>query len=152
MLVVNPAEAEAVSCIFTLFRELGCIAPVNDEADYLGRRTKCSTTANDAKRGGKALLAPASRLSNPISTGQIAHKSELHPGQHPALIDNDTWTAVRNQLAAKTSDHQRKAKAVEPSLLASLLVDARGSGSRHPRPSKKPMLSLSPQKQIGGRK
>jgi len=35
----------------------------------------------------------------------MAHKSELYPGQHPALTDNDTWTAVRNQLAANTSDY-----------------------------------------------
>src|SRR5205823_13759608 len=65
-------------------------------------------------------------LSNPIYTGRIAHKSELYPGQHPALIANETWTAVRDRLAANAGDHQRKAKAAEPSLLAGLLVDARG--------------------------
>src|SRR5712675_1973213 len=65
-------------------------------------------------------------LSNPIYTGQIAHKGELHPGQQPALIDDESWSAVRNQLAANTRDHRRKAKAAEPSLLAGLLVDARG--------------------------
>jgi site-specific DNA recombinase len=65
-------------------------------------------------------------LANPIYTGQIAHKGELYPGQHPALIDNETWTAVRNQLAAITRDHRRRARAVERSLLAALLVDARG--------------------------
>jgi hypothetical protein len=65
-------------------------------------------------------------LANPIYTGQIAHKGELYPGQQPALIDNETWTAVRNQLAANTSDHRHRARAAEPSLLAGLLVDARG--------------------------
>jgi site-specific DNA recombinase len=65
-------------------------------------------------------------LSNPIYTGQIAQKGELYPGLHRALIDNETWTAVRNQLAANTNDHRRKAKAAEPSLLAGLLVDVRG--------------------------
>src|SRR5438067_11111758 len=65
-------------------------------------------------------------LSNPIYTGQIAHKGELHPGQQPALIDDESWSAVRGQLAANTSDHRRKTKAAEPSLLAGLLVDARG--------------------------
>jgi len=91
-------------------------------------RTKCSTTANGTERGGK----PFSRghifglLSNPIYTGHIAHKGELYPGLHPALIDDETWIAVRNQLAANASDHQCKTKAAEPSLLAGLLVDARG--------------------------
>ncbi len=127
-LVINPAEAETVRRIFALYRELGCVRRVKEEADRLGLRTKCSTTADGTKRGGK----PFSRghlyglLANPIYTGQIAHKGELYPGQHPALIDNETWTAVRNQLAANTSDHRRRAKAAEPSLLAGLLVDARG--------------------------
>src|SRR5881275_2422905 len=127
-LVINPAEAETVRRVFALYRELGCVRRVKEEADRLGLRTKCSTTANGAERGGK----PFSRghlytlLSNPIYTGQIAHKGELHPGQQPALIDDESWSAVRGQLAANTSDHRRKTKAAEPSLLAGLLVDARG--------------------------
>jgi DNA invertase Pin-like site-specific DNA recombinase len=127
-LVINPAEAETVRRIFALYRELSCVRRVKEEADRLGLRTKCSTTANGTERGGK----PFSRghlytlLSNPIYTGRIAHKSELFPGQQPALIDDESWSTVRDQLAANTSDHRRKAKAAEPSLLAGLLVDARG--------------------------
>jgi site-specific DNA recombinase len=127
-LVINPAEAETVRGIFALYRELGCVRRVKQEIDRLGLRTKCSTTANGTERGGK----PFSRghlyglLSNPIYTGQMAHKGELYPGQQPALIDNETWTAVRSQLAANAGDHQRQANAAEPSLLAGLLVDARG--------------------------
>ena len=127
-LVINPAEAETVRRVFALYRELGCVRRVKEAADRLGLRTKCSTTTNGTERGGK----PFSRghlytlLSNPIYTGQIAHKGELHSGQQAALIDDESWSAVRDQLAANTSDHRRKAKAAEPSLLAGLLVDARG--------------------------
>jgi site-specific DNA recombinase len=127
-LVLNPAEAETVRRVFNLYRELGCVRRVKEEADRLGLRTKCSTTAGGTKRGGN----PFSRghiyglLANPIYTGRIAHKGELYPGLHPALIDNETWTAVRNQLAANTSDHRHRSKAAEPSLLAGLLVDNRG--------------------------
>jgi site-specific DNA recombinase len=108
-LVINSAEAETVRRIFALYRELGSVRRVKEEADRLGLRTKCSTTTDARKRGGK----PFSRghiyglLANPIYTGQIAHKGELYPGQQPALIDNETWTAVRNQLAANTNDHRR---------------------------------------------
>jgi hypothetical protein len=38
----------------------------------------------------------------------------------------ETWTAVRDQLAANAGDHRYRAKSAEPSLLADLLVDARG--------------------------
>jgi site-specific DNA recombinase len=126
-LVLNPAEAETVRRIFNLYRELGCVRRVKEQA-RLGLRTKCTRTADGTKRGGR----PFSRghiyglLSNPIYTGRIAHKDELYPGLHPALIDEETWTAVRNQLAANTSDHRHRAKAAEPSLQAGLLVDARG--------------------------
>ena len=127
-LVINPAEAETVRRVFALYRELGCVRRVKEEADRLGLRTKCSTTTNGTERGGK----PFSRghlytlLSNPIYTGHIAHKGELHPGQQAALIDDESWSTVRNQLAANTSNHRRRATAAEPSLLAGLLVDARG--------------------------
>jgi hypothetical protein len=53
-------------------------------------------------------------LTNPIYTGQIAHKSQLYPGQHPALIDAEIWTAVQNQLTAKARRHRSKVDAAEP--------------------------------------
>jgi site-specific DNA recombinase len=89
---------------------------VKEEADRLGLRTKCSTTANGTKRGG----GPFSRghiyglLANPIYTGQIAHKVELYPGQQLALIDDETWTAVRNQLAANTSGQNSDRRPDQP--------------------------------------
>jgi hypothetical protein len=65
-------------------------------------------------------------LANPIYTGRIAHKGRFHPGQHPALVDDASWSIVRDQLATNSRDHRRRAKAAEPSLLVGLLVDARG--------------------------
>lgn len=63
----------------------------------------------------------------PLScTGQISHKDQLYPGQHLALIDAETWAAVRDQIVGNASGHQRKTKAAKPSLLAGLLVDVRG--------------------------
>src|SRR5271156_6721452 len=127
-LVINPAEAETVRRIFALYRELGCVRRVKQEADRLGLRTKYNATANGAERGGKLFSRGHlyTLLSNPIYTGQIAHKGELHPGQQPALIDDESWSAVRDQLAANSSAHRRRTKAAEPSLLAGLLVDAHG--------------------------
>src|SRR5438034_6145156 len=127
-LIVNPAEAETVRRIFALYRELGCVRRVKEEADRLGLRTKRSTTASGAERGGKFFSRGHiyNLLSNPIYIGEIAHKGQLYPAQHPALIDTETWTAVRDQLATNASDHRRKASATEPSLLAGVLVDARG--------------------------
>jgi len=132
LLVVVPVgmcvEAETVRQIFALYRELGCVRRVKEEADRLELNTKRRTTAKGAECGGQ----PLSRghiytlLSNPIYTGRIAHKGQLYPGQHSALIDDETWTVVRDQLAANASDHRRRAKAAQASLLAGMLVDAQG--------------------------
>jgi hypothetical protein len=127
-LVVNPVEAETVRRIFALYREFGCVRRVKGEADRLGLQTKRRIAANRTERGGK----PFSRghlyklLSNPIYAGQIAHKGQLFQGQQPALIDDETWTAVRDRLATNAGDHRYKAKSAELSPLAGLLVDARG--------------------------
>src|SRR5438105_5264461 len=127
-LVINPAEAETVRRMSALYHELGGVRRVKDQADRLGLRTKRSTTAKGAERGGTSFSRGHiyRLLANPIYTGQIAHKGQLYPGQHPSLIDDETWTAVRDQLAAHAGDHRRRAKAAEPSLLAGLLVDANG--------------------------
>ncbi len=127
-LILNPAEAKTVRRIFALYRELGCVRRVKEEADRLGLRTKRSTTASGTERGDK----PFSRghiyqlLSNPIYSGQIAHKGQLYPGQQPALIDTETWTAARDRFATNATNHRRRADAAEPSLLVGVLVDAQG--------------------------
>ena len=127
-LIINPAEAETVRRIFALYRELGCVRRVKDEADRLGLRTKRIRTANGAERGGTSFSRGHiyRLLSNPIYIGQIAHKGQLYAGQHAALIGDETWSAVRDQLAANAGDHRRRTKAAEASLLAGLLVDAHG--------------------------
>jgi len=70
----QPCRGRAVRRVFALYRELGCVRRVKEEADRLGLRTKCSTTTNGTERGGK----PFSRASSlhtalePIYTGHIA--------------------------------------------------------------------------------
>jgi DNA invertase Pin-like site-specific DNA recombinase len=129
-LAINPAEGETVRRIFGLYRELGCVRQVKQEADRLGFTTKRRTTANGSERGGLSFSRGHiyKLLSNPIYIGQIAHKGQLYSGQHPALIDAETWNAVRDRLAANASRHGSKTDAVEPSLLAGMLID--GDGKR----------------------
>src|SRR5438034_48758 len=108
-LAVNSAEAETVRCIFALYRELGCVRRVKEEADRLGLITKRSMTAKGSERGGRSFSRGHiyHLLSNPIYIGEIAHKGQLYPGQHSALIDTETWTAVRDQLVTNATNHRR---------------------------------------------
>jgi hypothetical protein len=114
--------------IFALYLELGCVRQLKEAVDRLGWTTKRFTTAGGHIQGGR----PFSRghlyriLANPIYLGQIAHKGQLHPGQHEALIEPDTWEAVQSKLACNTAGYQRRTGASDPSLLAGLLVDSAG--------------------------
>jgi hypothetical protein len=82
--------------------------------------------SNPSPSGGESVSAGLFRIgkrrAHPIYVGQIAHKGQLYPGQHPPLIDTETWNAVRDQLFAKR--HRSRGNAAEPSLLAGLLFDA----------------------------
>src|SRR5206468_9018381 len=91
-LVINSAEAETVRRLFALYRKLGCVRRVKEEADRLGLSTKRSTTASGIGRGGRSFSRGHiyNLLSNPIYSGEIAHKGQLYPGQHPAVIDTET--------------------------------------------------------------
>jgi site-specific DNA recombinase len=45
-------------------------------------------------------------LSNPICVGQIAHKGQVHEGQHPPIVTLDVWDEVQQSLR----DHLGAAK------------------------------------------
>src|SRR5712672_2524986 len=114
--------------IRALYLELSCVRRLKETVDRRRWTTKCFMTAAGRIQGGR----PFSRghlyriLSNPLYLGRIAHKGQLHPGQHEALIESETWEAVQAQLAANTAGHRRRAGAMAPSLLAGLLVDSAG--------------------------
>jgi len=66
---------------------------VKQEADRLGLlRTRRSTTAGGIERGRQSFSRGHiyALLSNPVYSGQIAHRGQLYPGRHPALIDTET--------------------------------------------------------------
>jgi hypothetical protein len=65
-------------------------------------------------------------LSNPIYVRQIAHGEKRYPGLHPAIIDQEVWSAVQDQLVRNQQGHRTRSSAAQPSLLAGRLFDAAG--------------------------
>src|SRR3954467_7554988 len=65
-------------------------------------------------------------LANPLYSGEIEHKGQRHAGQHPAVIDRETWEAVQALLKSNSHAKLVKAHSKNPSLLAGLLVDGEG--------------------------
>jgi hypothetical protein len=126
--VINNAEAETVRTVFRLYLVHGNVRRVKEEADRLGLTTKKRKCANGRMRGGR----PLSRgyiyklLDNPLYIGRIAHKGKTYDGQHPPIIDPETWDAVRARIAANTHVRSAGNRAREPSPLAGKLLDHTG--------------------------
>jgi site-specific DNA recombinase len=128
-LSIVEGEAETVRMVFRLYLELKNVRLVEEELRRRGVTTKRYVAASGRTVGGQ----PFSRghiyklLSNPLYIGEIAHKGTRYPGQHPAIIDADTWQAVQAQLNENTRGNRTRANAKEPSLLSGLLSDEKGN-------------------------
>ena len=128
-LTINEAEAETVRTVFSLYLEHGNVRHVKEAVDRQGLTTKIRNGADGRMRGGR----PLSRgyiyklLGNPLYVGRIAHKGKTYDGQHPPIIDAETWDAVQAGLAANSCERSSGPRASEPSPLMGKLFDESGA-------------------------
>ena len=121
-------QAPRVREIYELYLKLGSVTDLGEELQKRG----WLTPEREHKRPGFGGNKPFSRghlyriLSNPVYIGQMVHKGEMHPGQHPPLIDKSLWDAVQAKLEAQRSGHKSQAHAAHPSLLSGKLFDETG--------------------------
>ena len=69
-------------------------------------------------------------LRNRIYCGEIVHKGQSHPGEHPPIIDQPLWDAVQAQLAGIRCGRNAGTGTRQPSLLAEMLFDRDGNQRR----------------------
>lgn len=128
-LTINESEAETVRTVFRLYLEHGNVRRVKEEADRRGLKTKRRDSANSSIRGSR----PLSRgyiyklLGNPLYVGRIAHKGSVYEGQHPAIVDKETWNEVQAMLAGNRNGRSDAARSTEPSPLIGKLYDEAGA-------------------------
>jgi len=126
-LVVDAEQAELVHIIYARYRSCGNIRLLAGGLIAEGIKAPKRKTASGRAFGG----APLSRgqlyaiLRNPIYTGRIAHRGQLHEGQHAAIIETELWEAVQRQLAGKVRG-ARRGDAPTVSVLAGRIVDEAG--------------------------
>ena len=65
-------------------------------------------------------------LQNRIYRGEITHKGDAYPGEHPAIVDKALWDQVQVVLAENRVDRAMGSCAKQPSLLAGLAFDETG--------------------------
>ena len=99
-LTINEGEAKTVRTLYDLYEQHGTVRAVRERADGRGLRSRRRTSADGTTTGG----GPFDRghlhhiLTNPIYAGRIRHRDKVFEGQHPAIIQPETWEAVQAQL------------------------------------------------------
>jgi site-specific DNA recombinase len=102
-LVVNAAEAQRVRAIFALYLQHESLLPVVEELKRRGWRNKRWRTRKGSLRGGKPFTRNSLHqlLTNVTYCGQIRYRREIHPGEHPAIVDPSLWQQVQALLRRK---------------------------------------------------
>lgn len=99
-LVVNEIEASQVRAIFKLYLELGSLLPVVQELHRRGWCNKRWITRKGNVQGGLAFTKTSLHflLRNVVYVGKVKYKTELHEGEHNAIIDPTVWQRVQALL------------------------------------------------------
>jgi site-specific DNA recombinase len=128
-LVVNETEASTVRMIFRRYAELGSVALLKAELDRVGIVSKRREGAGGALSGGKRFSRGALylMLQNRLYCGEVAHKGQIYPGQHAAIIESELWQLVQEKLAENRQKRSLAVGAEAPSLLAGLVIDSDGN-------------------------
>ncbi len=109
-LIINKAEAETVRTIFRLYLELGSFGRLVPELDRRKIVTKRRTTKVKKYQGGIPFTyGPlAYFLKNRIYIGETHHAGKWFKGEHPAILDRNTFEKVQELL--KSNVVRRKIK------------------------------------------
>ena len=118
----------------TLLQSLGSVQRLKAELDAGGIRTPERLHRNGRIGGGAAFSRGRlyNLLANPLFLGRIRHRGQLHPGQHPAIVDQALWQAVQDRLVSNRQSRSERRTTEKASPLAGRLFDPDG---RKMRPS-----------------
>ena len=125
---VIESEAETVRTLFQLYLELGSVRRLKEDADRRGLRSKSRVGKEERVRGNRSFSRGAlyHLLSNPVYIGRIPHKEDSYEGQHPAILDRETWDAVQTQLSQQTPVRRSSASTSRRHPLAGRIFDETG--------------------------
>jgi site-specific DNA recombinase len=100
-LVVNETEARRAREAFRIYLDTGSLIATAQEMNQRGWTTKetmSKTGPRGAKPWNKGVLHGL--LTNPTLVGRVVTDGKAYPGEHEAIIDEATWEAVQDRLAA----------------------------------------------------
>ncbi len=99
-LMINPDEASQVRAIFELYSQERGLLPVVQKLKERRWHNKATTTIKGSRRGGKPFTRTSlyRLLTNVTYTGRVRYRDEIHPGEHPSLIDDELFMSVQRGL------------------------------------------------------
>jgi site-specific DNA recombinase len=99
-LLINEAEAERVRAMFALYLQLKALRLVVAELRRRDWRNKRWWTRHGQDRGGYPFSKTSLHLllTNVLYVGKSKYRDEVHPGEHPAIVDQTTWHQVQELL------------------------------------------------------
>ena len=128
-LVVNQVDAEKVRWIFGRYLATASVHAVHQELTAVGVVSRRWTTKAGTERGGRPMDRGAlfHMLRNRTYVGEIPHKDTSYPGQHPAIIDRNTFDEVQRRLDDNDKKRRVPGEARRPhrgAALTGLLFDS----------------------------
>jgi len=126
-LVVNQAEASVVRRVFEGLAEIGSGTTLTRVLRAEGVTTKQGRAIN---KGDIYKL-----LNNRTYVGEAAHKGQVYPGEHKAIISRDLWDRVHAALQESPRARANTNRNQTPALLKGLIfgVDGRALSPTHTR-------------------
>jgi DNA invertase Pin-like site-specific DNA recombinase len=123
-------HAEIVRSLFRRYLEAGSVVRLKLQLDAKGFKLPARIDGAGRSTGGGQLSRGHiyKILSNLIYVGRIAHKGQVHEGQHQPIVAQDLWDQVQQRLSERqrTLITKRTRQASE-ALLAGKLFDDRGN-------------------------
>ncbi|MGV3609197.1 MAG: recombinase family protein [Planctomycetaceae bacterium] len=121
-LVVNELEAEQVRQIFQLYLEHRGLIPVVQELARRGWNSKTHLTLKGESHGGSPFTKTSLHklLTSVTYRGQVRYRDELYAGEHPAIVEESTWTHVQ-ELLKENAGKRRTVALSTRGLLSGLL-------------------------------
>jgi len=118
-LLIQESEAVTVRRVFGEFLRLGSVLRLEEWLRANNLRTR---RGNHFLRGSLYTM-----LRNPLYLGQIRHKTEIYPGEHAAIIDQETWDKTQALLVDNIQGSRRKVRSTQASLFTGIIFDAGGN-------------------------
>ena len=126
-LIVNEDEAPRVRRVFEIFAETGSGIEAVRRLKAEGATSK---TGRSLDKGDVYKL-----LNNRTYVGEAAHKGQVYPGEHQAIVPRDLWDRAHAVLQISPRVRANQNRAQTPALLKGLIfgVDGRALSPTHAR-------------------